>query len=160
MTLLYVATAILVLASFAADRQRTVRAVRTGCLRFLQITPAFLCMLILVSVVLYLVPEDVIVKYLARDNRWTAMGIASVLGSVSIMPGFIAFPLAGILLGHGVSYMVLSAFTTTLMMVGVLTYPMERAFLGGRVAVIRNVVSFLIALAVAAATGVFFGEVW
>ena len=55
-------------------------------------------------------------------------------------------------------YMVLSAFTTTLMMVGVLTYPVEKAHFGAGVTVVRNLLSFLIALVVAAATGLFFGE--
>jgi hypothetical protein len=42
--------------------------------------------------------------------------------------------------------------------VGVLTYPVERAYFGARVTVIRNALSFLTALVVAAATGLFFGE--
>ena len=54
--------------------------------------------------------------------------------------------------------MVLSAFTTTLMMVGVLTYPVESAYLGAKVTVIRNALGFLTALVVAAATGLVFGE--
>ena len=57
-------------------------------------------------------------------------------------------------------YMVLSAFTTTMMMVGVLTYPIEKAYFGARVTIIRNAVSFLIALAIAMVTGIFFGEIF
>jgi hypothetical protein len=56
--------------------------------------------------------------------------------------------------------MVLSAFTTTLMMVGVLTYPVEKAYLGPKVTILRNVISFLIAFVVALLTGIFFGEVF
>ena len=76
------------------------------------------------------------------------------------MPGFIAFPLSGILLNKGVSYMVLSAFTTTLMMVGILTYPIEKEYFGVKVTIIRNIISFFIALAVAIMTGIFFGEIF
>lgn len=76
-----------------------------------------------------------------------------------MMPGFIAFPLCGILLKKGVSYMVLSALSTTLMMVGVLTYPIEKEYFGMRVTVIRNVMSFIIAVIVAFITGIFYGEV-
>ena len=74
------------------------------------------------------------------------------------MPGFVAFPLCGILLKKGVHYMVLSAFTTTLMMVGILSYPIEKQYFGVKVTIIRNIISFLIALVVAAMTGLFFGE--
>ncbi len=56
------------------------------------------------------------------------------------MPGFIAFPLSGILLSKGVPYMVISAFTTTLMIVGVLSYPVEKAYFGTKVTIMRNVV--------------------
>jgi hypothetical protein len=74
------------------------------------------------------------------------------------MPGFIAFPLCGILLREGALYMVLSAFSTTLMMVGIATFPLERTYLGARLALARNLVSLGIALLVAIVTGFVFGE--
>ncbi len=76
------------------------------------------------------------------------------------MPGFITFPLCGILVEKGVTYMVLSAFSTTLMMVGIVTFPIEKEYLGVKVAIIRNVISFCIALCVAFITGFFFGEIF
>jgi len=56
--------------------------------------------------------------------------------------------------------MVLAAFTTTLMMVGVLTAPIEKAYFGMRVTILRNVISFFIALIVAVVIGLFFGEIF
>ena len=56
--------------------------------------------------------------------------------------------------------MVLSAFTTTLMMVGVLTYPIEKEYFGMKITVIRNIISFFIAIIVALVTGIFFGEMF
>ncbi len=38
--------------------------------------------------------------------------------------------------------MVLAAFTTTLMMVGVMTYPVEKEYFGAKVTIIRNLISF------------------
>jgi hypothetical protein len=55
--------------------------------------------------------------------------------------------------------MVLSAFSTTLMMVGILTYPIEKAYFGTRVTILRNIFSFFIAITVALITGIFFGEI-
>ena len=75
------------------------------------------------------------------------------------MPGFIAFPLSGILLERGVSYTVIAVFTTTLMLVGVLTYPVEKEYFGVKVTIIRNVISLIIALIVSLLVGVFYGEV-
>ena len=56
--------------------------------------------------------------------------------------------------------MVLAAFTTTLMMVGVLTYPIEKEYFGMKVTIMRNVISLFIALVVAVMTGIFFREIF
>ena len=160
MVYLYVATGAAVLISLIISREKTVRALHIAYKRFVKILPAFLTMLILVSVVLFLIPEELISTYLGSNNRYIGVLIGAVLGSAVLMPGFIAYPLCGILLQKGVTYMVVSAFSTTLMMVGVLTYPVEKAYLGAKVTVVRNLISFAIALLVALATGLFFGEVF
>ena len=157
---LYIVAGLALLVSLVFSREKTIRALKIAARRFLRIFPAFLIMLVLISVVLYLVPDELISRYLGSDNRFTAVALASLLGSVTFMPGFITFPLAGILLQKGVTYMVIAAFTTTLMMVGVLTAPIEKAYFGLKVTIIRNVISFGIALAVAVAIGLFFGEIF
>lgn len=158
MSFLYALVGLGVAISLVGSRDKTFRALKIAARRFLGLLPTFLMMLILVSVALFFLPDEVIIAYLGIDNRFVATLLASLLGSITLMPGFIAFPLSGILLGKGVPYMVLSAFTTTLMMVGVFTYPVERAHFGSKVTVIRNALSFLTALVVAAATGLLFGE--
>jgi len=157
---LYIVAGLALLVSLAFSREKTIRALKIAARRFIRILPAFLIMLVLISVVLYLLPDELISRYLGSDNRFTAVALASLLGSVTFMPGFITFPLAGILLQKGVTYMVIAAFTTTLMMVGVLTAPIEKAYFGLKVTIIRNVISFGIALAVAVAIGLFFGEIF
>jgi len=152
-------TAVALAVSFLADRARTRRALTIALRRFVALLPAFLAMLAAVSLVLALLPEAAITRALGGEDPFLAMLAGAVVGSVALMPGFVAFPLAGILLERGVAYMAISAFMTTLMMVGVLTYPIERRFLGHRVTLLRNALSLLVALAVAVATGVWFGEV-
>ncbi|MBA7628373.1 hypothetical protein ES703_35854 [subsurface metagenome] len=157
---LYIVAGLALLVSLIFSRDKTARALKIAARRFLKIFPAFLSMIVLVSVVLYLVPDELISQYLGSDNKFAGVALASLLGSVTVMPGFIAFPLAGILVQKGVAYMVIAAFTTTLMMVGVLTVPIEKAYFGLKVTVIRNVISFFIAIAVAIMIGLFFGEIW
>ena len=160
MRYLYIVTVIAMVFSLVADWRRTLKAIKIAIKRFINILPAFLIMLILVSIVLFLVPDKVISRYIGSDNKLISTVLASLFGSITLMPGFIAFPLCGILLKKGVSYMVLSAFTTTLMMVGVLTYPVEKEYFGIKVTIIRNTISFLIAMIIAITTGFFFGEVF
>jgi len=156
---LYIACGVLLLASFIADRRRTVKGLRIAVKKFLKISPAFAIMLVLVSITLYIFPEDVIVRFLSSGSIWIATGAGALLGSITLMPGFIAYPLCAVLREYGIAYMILSGFSTTLMMVGILSFPIEKVYFGTRVALIRNVISLLIALAVAVATGLYFGEI-
>lgn len=160
MYVLYIVTGLAVIISFMVNREKTLKAVKIAVKRLVSILPAFLTMLVLVSIVLFLVPDEVITDYLGASNKWVGVLLASFLGSITLMPGFIAYPLCGILLKKGVPYMVLSAFATTLMMVGVLTYPIEKEYFGIKATVVRNVISVFIALVVAVMTGIFFGEIF
>jgi len=158
MVYLWVITALALSTSAVASRQRTLAALKITVKRFTGVLSMFVVMLILFAVVMSSLPDKVVVDLLGRNSGWGGIATATVLGSVTLMPGFIAFPLCGALLTEGASYMVLSAFTTTLMTVGILTYPLERQYLGRNVALVRNGVSLVIAVIVAVATGLVFGE--
>jgi len=155
---LYSVTGLALLISIIIDRKKTLAAIKIAYKKFINIIPAFVTMLILVSIVLFFVPDKMISNYLGHNNKFMGILVASLFGSITLMPGFIAFPLCGILLKKGVGYMVLAAFSTNLMMVGILTCPVEIKYFGVKVTILRNVISFFIALMVALSIGFFFGE--
>ncbi|MDC7222139.1 MAG: permease [Spirochaetales bacterium] len=153
-------TAVAVVVSFMADRKKTLAGLKKGLKKLGNITPVFLFMLILASLGLTLLPEDFFARYLTGENRFLA-ALAGILGgSVAVMPGFIAFPLGEILRDQGVPYMVIAAFTSSLMMVGILTFPVERQFFGTRLALARNLSGMIISACVALAMGLVFGELF
>lgn len=156
----YIIIGLATIISFIANREKTLKAVNIALKQFLKISSAFLTMLIFVSLILFLVPDEVILNYLGNNSKFVSVLLASFIGSITIMPGFVAFPLCGVLLTKGVPYMVLSAFTTTLMMVGIITFPIEKEYFGVKVTIIRNIIGFFIALTVAVMTGIFFGEIF
>jgi len=156
---LYGLTGLSLVISFIFSKEKTMKALKIAWKKFLKILPAFIKMLILVSIILYIFPDRVIIKYLGGNNIFKGTILASIIGSLSLMPGFIAFPLSGILLQKGVSYMVLSAFTTTLMLVGILTFPVEKEYFGTKLTIVRNIVSFIISIVIALAVGLFYGEI-
>ncbi|MBA3066459.1 permease [bacterium] len=160
MLYLYLFSAAGVIVSTIVNREKTSAAFKIAFLKFYHLLPVLLITAIIVSVMLYAIPDELIQHYIVHNNKFTALLIASVMGSVTLMPGFIAFPMCGALLTKGVPYMILSAFTTTLMMVGIATYPLEKKYFGAKVTIIRNVASFFIALIVAVITGIFFGELF
>ena len=159
MSVLYILSFLALAASLIGSRKKTCEALQIAWRRFLKLLPPFLTMLSAVALVLTALPQEVFVRYLGGENLLFTTTAAGLLGSLTLMPGFIAFPLSGLLLKQGVPYIVLAAFTTTLMMVGVLTFPIERHYLGIRVALLRNLISLLIALIVAISIGIYFGEV-
>jgi len=156
----YTITGLILLISFIINKQKTIKAIKISFIKFKKIFPTFITMLIFVSIILFLFPDEVISNYLGSSSKFISVLLASFIGSITLMPGFVAFPLSGILLTKGVPYMVLSAFTTTLMMVGIITFPLEKEYFGVKVTVIRNTISFFIALIVAIITGIFFGEIF
>lgn len=120
---------------------------------FLGILPMVFNVLILVSIFLYLVPKETISNLLGKNSGILGIGIAAVLGSVALIPMFITYPLAALLLKSGVSYQVLAVFITTLLMVGVLTLPIEVKYFGLKVSIIRNTLSFIGALVIGLVIG-------
>ena len=67
----------------------------------LHILPAFIIMLILLSISLFLIPDEIVLRYLGKTHRVLGVFIASTLELVAFIPGFIAFPLCGVLLKKG-----------------------------------------------------------
>jgi uncharacterized membrane protein YraQ (UPF0718 family) len=147
------------LVSLVFSRRKTLAALKIALKRFIRLVPPFLVLTVAIAFALFLIPEESISKALGEDNLILGVIFSSLLGAISLMPGFIVFPLCGLLREQGVTYMVLSAFTTTLMMVGILTFPLEREYLGTKLAIIRNISGFLMALLVACATGFVFKEI-
>ena len=149
------ATIILLALSFYFDRRKTLAGLKKGGMMFLNILPAMLGVLVLVSVFLYIVPASVLTDWLGRGTGWTGIAGAALLGSISLIPGFIAFPLGAILVRSGVSYQVVAVFITTLMMVGILTLPLEARYFGWKVSILRNTLSFCGALLIGLLMGIF-----
>jgi uncharacterized membrane protein YraQ (UPF0718 family) len=151
---LLILTFILLIISFVADKKRTILGIKKGFKMFLGLLPMVLNLLILVSIFLYLVPKETLVNLLGKNSGVIGLGIAAVLGSVSLIPMFITYPLAAILLKSGVSYQVLAVFITTLLMVGVLTLPLEAKYFGLKVSIMRNSLSFIGALIIGLVIGI------
>jgi hypothetical protein len=149
MELLLVITAVALLASLVADRRKTRLAVRKGLMMFMGLVPTLLGVLAAVSVLLAAIPPATLSRALSGGGV-AAVAIALLAGSVALIPGFIAYPLAGVLKDHGATTAVLSGFITTLLMVGVVTLPIEIRYFGRRIAVVRNALAFAGAVLVAA----------
>ncbi len=159
MTVLYIIVALALLVSVLINRKKTLLALKIAVRKFLKTLPVVAVFIIAVAVFLFFFPEERIAAMLGEKNSFAGLAAASALGSVAFVPGFVVFPLCGLLRSQGVSYTMLSAFTTTLMMVGILSFGVEQDTLGTKLAVARNIAAFIMSLLVALITGLVFGEI-
>jgi uncharacterized membrane protein YraQ (UPF0718 family) len=147
-------TAAFIGASCFVDRCKTWNGLNKGAKMLNKLLPHLLLLLALVSVFLGIVSPETLMTLLGKEAGGLGVLIAALVGSIALIPGPIAYPLAGMLLQSGVSYTVLATFITTLMMVGVLTFPVEKVYLGVSITIIRNVLSFIGALLISILVGV------
>lgn len=149
---LYILVSILLLLSFYKNKKKTRMALKKGWKAFENILPQFLVIILIIGMSLSLLSPEVISKILGGQSGWFGMLSAAVIGSVTLIPGFVAFPLASALLENGAGVMQIAVFVSTLMAVGVITYPVEKKYFGRKITILRNslafVFSFVVALAV------------
>ncbi len=113
-----------------------------------------IAIIFLIGLVLALVPEETIRLFLGNENSIVSTIGSALIGSVTLIPAFVAFPLVGSFVDAGASIVPGVAFLTTLTMVGVVTFPMEKKNFGLKFAMLRNGLSFVLAIVIAIIMGV------
>ncbi len=143
---LYLLTALLLLWSWKSDRGKSISALKKGWKAFENLLPQFLPIILLIGLGLAILEPATISCLLGRESGLGGMALAAVLGSIVLIPGFVAFPLAASLLAAGAGYGQIAMLLTTLMMVGIVTLPLEAQYFGKRLAVERNALAFAYAV--------------
>ena len=151
---LYVIAILALLASLLKSKEKTILALKKAWKSFENILPQFLSILIIIGILLTVLSPEQISKLLGKESGWYGVLIAAAIGSVTLVPGFIAFPLAAALLKSGAGYMQIAAFISALMMVGIVTIPVEVEYFGKKAAAVRNIAAFVFSLIVALVMGV------
>jgi len=148
-TALYIGTIGLLLISYFKDKKKTRMALKKAWKAFENILPEFLVVIMLVGVMLAVVNNDVISKVIGADSGWMGVVLAALIGAITLIPGFIAFPTAALLLKGGAGLMQIAALISTLMMVGIVTMPVEMKYFGKKLTFYRNGLAFLFSFFVA-----------
>lgn len=148
-TIFYGIALIALMVSFRKDKQKTKKALKKAWKSLENILPQLLTMIILVSVLLAFVNTDVISKMIGRESGWLGVLTSALIGAVTMIPPFVAFPTAAMLLNAGAGYMQIGAFVSTLMMVGIVTMPVEMKYFSKRMTILRNIFAFIFSFVVA-----------
>ncbi len=144
---------VLLLLSFIKDKKKTKMALKKAWKAFENILPEFLVVILLVGFLLAILNPETISKIIGAESGWFGVILAGIIGSITLIPGFVAFPTAAILLENGAGYMQIAAFISTLMMVGIVTIPVEIKYFGKKISILRNVLAFFFSFLVALIIG-------
>lgn len=148
--ILYILTVVLLVLSLSKDKtNKTKMALKKATKAFENILPQFLAILIIIGLMLSVLSPKVISSLMGQQSGWIGVVASGVIGSITLMPAFVAFPLAEALLNSGAGVMQIAMFVSTLMMVGIVTIPLESTYFGKKAAIVRNALAFIFSFIVA-----------
>ena len=153
----YALAGTLTVVSLVKSRQKTKQAFLKAWRAFENILPQFVGIMVIVGLVLAVLDPATISSIIGAESGWLGVALASIVGAVTLIPGFVAFPLAALLQQDGAGYMQIGAFVSALMMVGIVTLPVEFKYFGKKASLLRNAFAFAFAFGVAFVLGVVMG---
>ncbi len=96
-------------------------------------------MVLFVGIALTLVSPEIISRLLGESSGLLGIFAGATLGSIAMMPSFVAFPLGQNLLNNGAAYPQVAVFIATLMAVGISTLSIEVKYFGRKFTLLRNI---------------------
>ena len=151
---IWIGTLIFLGVSFAKDKVKTVQALKMALGMGRGMLASILSIIFAIGLILTILPPTEIANFVGKQSVLLATVVAALFGTITLVPAFIAFPLVGTLVGAGVGVVPSVAFLTTLTMVGVVTFPLEKKEFGVKFTTVRNGLSFLFAIIIALVMGV------
>lgn len=150
----WVIAIVLTVISLIKNKKKTFAAMKKSRGMMGNMLSDIIAIIFLIGLVLTFIPPETIKTVLGSANTMLSTVVSALVGSITLIPAFVAFPLVGSLVDVGASIVPAVAFLTTLTMVGVVTFPLEKKEFGTKFALTRNVLSFGFAIAIALTMGV------
>ena len=151
---LWIITLIWFIISIIKDKEKTINSMKRSKKMMGSMMGQIVGILFLIGLILTFVPPELIRDYLGGSNTILSTVLAAALGSVMLIPAFVAFPLVGSIVDMGASIMPAVAFLTTLTMVGLVTFNLEKKEFGAKFTITRNLLSFGMAIVISLLMGV------
>ena len=139
--------------SFFKDKGKTKNAIKVAFKSLLKMLPVVLIVIILIGLLLGFASPETISKFIGEQSGWEGFLLIAILGTVAHIPALLAFPIAASLLDSGAALTSVTVFITTLTMIGIATLPLEIQLMGRKFALLRNGISFIIAILIALIMG-------
>ena len=145
---------ILTIISLIKDKKKTFAAMKKSKGMMGNMLGEIVAIIFLIGLILTFIPPETIKSVLGSANTYVSTVVSALVGSITLIPAFVAFPLVGSLIDAGASIVPAVAFLTTLTMVGIVTFPLEKKEFGTKFTLARNALSFGFAIAIALTMGV------
>lgn len=152
--ILWVVTVLFFILSLVKDSKKTFASTKMARNMMKNMIGEIIGILFLIGLILTFIPPQTIKSFMGSSNVVLTTIFSALIGTITLIPAFVAFPLAGSLVNSGASIVPVVAFLTTLTMVGFVTYPLEKREFGARFAISRNLLSFIAAIIIALVMGV------
>lgn len=151
---LWVITGIAFIVSIKKDKKKTLGSMKMARGMMKNMIGQIVGILFLIGLILTFIPPEVIKNVLGKSNLLISTVTSAFVGSITLIPAFVAFPLVGSFINVGASIVPAVAFLTTLTMVGIVTFPLEKKEFGLKFTLVRNGLSFVFAVIIALSMGV------
>lgn len=151
--ILVVVTIGILLFSLKKDKVKTLTSLKRAKKMMGSMLSDIVGILLLIGLILALIPPETIQNYIGEGFDFITVSVSALFGAITLIPAFVAFPLVGSLKDHGGGLVPLTAFLTTLTMVGFVTLPLEIKTFGKKFAILRNGLSFVFAIGIAFVVG-------
>ena len=146
--------------SFIKDKNKTKRALILGLKSFENILPQFLFIIITVGILLSFLTTDIISKILGNSSGFIGIILADIMGTIIMMPTFVSFSLGNTLLLNGAGYSQVATLISSLVLIGLMTLPLEIKYLGKRATLLRNLIAFIFSIIVGIILGRIMLFIW
>lgn len=147
--IIYLSATFLLILSYRKDKVKTKKAFFKGLKSLENIMPQFLGIIFVVGITLAILKPETISSVLGASSGTFGIFLSALLGSIAMMPTFVAFSTGDMLLKSGAGMAQVAALISTLTLIGIITIPMEIKYIGKRGALYRNIVAFFFSIIVA-----------
>ena len=147
--ILYLVTILLFIISYKKDKGKTKKALLKGWKSIENILPQFLGIILLVGITLAILRPEIISNIIGNNSGIFGVFFSAFIGSIVMMPTFVAFSTGDMLLKNGAGIAQVAALISTLTLIGIITIPLEAKYIGKKATIYRNILAFVFSIIVA-----------
>lgn len=141
--IIYGVAIVLLVISAIKDIEKTKKGIKKGSKAFIKLMPVLIPMFLFIGIMLAVITPDFISTLMGEESGLLGMVLGLIVGSITFMPPFVAYPLGVELLENGAALPQVAGFLAALMSVGIVYFSMESKLFSTKSAILRNVISFI-----------------